>query len=191
MWDPLATHRPQTRIMQKFRSPWSLALTALGVVLIAIGIGGLVARPMVGSAFASTMAFGGPPWVGGGWHAGGAGLDKALPPELAGLAEVPADQRFAHFRGVQVQLTDKDNRPVRVDIAPGTVMSVSATSLTIAGNDGVNHTYAVDDKTVQHGQAAKQGEHVVVASLNGGATAAAVFGINGDGYPGPRGPWSH
>ena len=177
--------------MQKFRFPSSLALTVLGVVLIAIGILGFVAPPLVGSAFANTPGFGGPPWSAAGWHARAAGLDKALPPELAGLADVPPDQRFGHFRGVQVQLTDRDNRPVRVDVTPGTVTAVSATSLTIAGNDGVAHSYALDAQTLQHGQTARQNEHVVVATLNGGATAAAVFDVSGDGYPGWRGFWGH
>lgn len=163
--------------MQKSRSPRSLAFAALGVALIVIGVGGLFARPLVGSAFANPVGFGGPPWVGAGWHGGGPGLDRTLPPELASLADVPADQRFAHFRGVQVQLTDKENRPLRVDITPGTVTAIAATSLTIAGNDGVSHTYVLDERTVRHGQSAKPDEHVVVATLNGGTTAAAVFGV--------------
>ena len=176
--------------MQKFRSPWTLALTALGVVLIVIGIGGLVARPLVGSALASTIGFGGPPWHAAGWYTDAAGLGKALPPELAGLADVPATERFQHFRGVQVQLADRDNRPLRVDVTPGTVTAVSATSLTVAGNDGAAHTYVLDDKTMQRGQAAKQNDRVVVATLNGSATATAVFAVHGEGnHPGPRGPW--
>ena len=177
--------------MQKFRAPWTLALTALGVVLIAVGSAGLVARPLVGSALATTLGVGGPPWQRVGWHAGAAGLDQALPPELAGLADVPADERFQHFRGVQVQLTDKDGRPLRVDVTPGSVTAVSATSLTIAGNDGVAHTYALDDKTLQPGRAAQQHDRVVVATLNGSTTATAVFSIDGGGHvPGPRGMWA-
>jgi hypothetical protein len=121
----------------------------------------------------------------GNWHNGAANL----PPELAGLADVPASERFAHFRGVQVQLTDKDNKPVRLDVTPGTVTSVSSTSLTMAGNDGANHTYTLDDKTVRHAQAINQNDHVVVATLNGSTTATGVFAMNADGF-GPRGPWS-
>jgi hypothetical protein len=177
MRDLPTTDRFQTAVMQKFGSPRSLALTALGVVLIAIGVAGLFARPLVGSALANPVGFGGPPWAGAGWH-GGAGLGRTLPPELAGLADLPSDQRFAHVRGVQVQLTDRDDRPVRVDVTPGTVTAVSGTSLTIAGNDGASHTYVLDDKTQQHGQSARQNERVVVATLNGSTVAAAVFGVS-------------
>jgi hypothetical protein len=74
-----------------------------------------------------------------------------LPAELAGLVDVPSGERFAHFRGAQVQLTDKDNKPLRVDVTPGTVTSVSASSLTITGNDGASHTFTLTDKTVNHG----------------------------------------
>jgi hypothetical protein len=104
--------------------------------------------------------------------------------------DVAASERFAHFRGVQVQLTDKDNKPVRVDVTPGTVTSVSGSSLSISGNDGTSHTYTLDDKTVRHGQTINQNDHVVVATLNGSTNATGVFAMNGDGF-GPRGPWSH
>jgi CheY-like chemotaxis protein len=50
--------------------------------------------------------WGGLPW--GGDHAG-----WQLPPQLSGLADMPADHRFSHFRGAEVQLTDKDNNPLR------------------------------------------------------------------------------
>jgi hypothetical protein len=174
--------------MYNTRSPRTLALTALGVVLIAIGIGALVARPMVGAVYANPAGIGGLPWSGGGWHGGDAWSGKALPPELAGLVDVPANERFAHFRGVQVQLTDKDNRPVRLDVTPGTVTAVSATSLTIAGNDGVSHTYALDDKTMPRGQTARQNDHVVVATLNGSTTATGVMSLDGNQF-GPHGMW--
>jgi hypothetical protein len=175
--------------MKKVLSPRTLALAALGAVLIAIGIGGLVARPLVGSAFADTIGIGGPPWRGG-WHTGDNWQGKTLPPELAGLADVPANERFAHFRSVQLQLTDKDNRPLRVDVTPGVVTAVSGTSLTIAGNDGVSHSYTLDDKTMQRGQAAQPKDHVVVATLNGSTTATGVFSFDGGGF-GPGGMWGH
>jgi hypothetical protein len=171
--------------MQRSVSSRTLALAALGAVLIAIFIGGLVARPLVGAAFANTIGVGGPPW-----HAGDSWQGKTLPPELASLADVPANERFTHFRGVQLQLTDKDNHPLRVDVTPGTVTTVSSSSLTIAGNDGVNHTYALDDKTIQRGQAARQNDHVVVATLNGSTTATAVVSVDGGGF-GPGGMWRH
>jgi hypothetical protein len=168
------TAHGETQGMTLFRSPRSAALTLLAVVLIAIGVGGLIAGPALANSF-------GPPWHGGaGWQR------DAVPAELAGLADVPAGERFAHFRGVQVQLTDRDNRPLRVDVTPGSVTSVSDTALTIAANDGASRTFALDDKTMQRGQTVKQNDKVVVATLNGSTTATAVFAVDG-----ARGPWRH
>jgi hypothetical protein len=192
--DPLVTVRSETVGMERSRSRRNILVAALGVALIAIGLVSLISRPLVGAAYAN--GFGGPPWAGGAGWQGGAGWHGGdwaanLPPELAGLADVPADQRFAHFRGVQVQLTDKNNNPLRVDVTPGTVTAASATSLTISGNDGASHTYTLDNKTLQRGQALKPNDHVVVATINGSATATGVFGA--DGGFGPRGfgggPW--
>lgn len=188
-WDGAVTPSRQTLAMQQFRSPRTLALVALGVVLIAIGVVGLVARPLIGSAFANPLGVDGPPWRGG-WHGAGGWSGKALPPELAGLVGLPADERFAHVRAIQIQLTDKDNRPLHVDVTPGSVVTVSDTSLTIAGNDGASHTYALDDKTIQPCGPVKQHDHVVVGTLNGSPTATGVFGFDGSGC-GPRGPWGH
>jgi hypothetical protein len=176
------------------RSPRSLALAALALSLIAIGVVALVARPFVGSASAQEApGFGGPPWARGGWHVGwhagpgAAFMGTQLPPELAGLVDVPADQRFSHFRGVQVQLTDKDNRPLRVDVTPGTVTAVSNTSLTVAGNDGTTRSYTLDDKTLKRGDL-RQNDKVVVATLNGSQTATAAFRADDHGF-GAKGPW--
>jgi hypothetical protein len=171
--------------MQQARSPRSVAVIALAAVLILVGVIGLISRPFTGSAFAE----GGAPWHSGGWHGGGAWPGKAdLPPELVGLMDVPSSERFSHFRGVQVQLTDKDNRPLRVDVTPGTITSISASSLTIAGNDGASHTYALDSRTIQRGNALQANDKVVVASVNGSSTATGVFAFDGDAF-GPKGPW--
>src|SRR5579859_4015492 len=62
-----------------------------------------------------------------------------LPPELASLKDVPAGERFAHFKGVQANLTDKDGKPLVISVTPGVASNVSANSLTIAGNDGATH----------------------------------------------------
>jgi hypothetical protein len=169
--------------MQQLRSPW---VATLAIVLIAIGIGALLVRPTFASPFGFGPGFG--PGFGS-WH-NGSWDRSAIPPELAGLADVPAGERFAHFRGVQVQLTDKDNRPVRVDVVPGTVTAVSGNSLTLAGNDGASHSYTLDDKTMRRGSGPQQNDKVVVASLNGSSTATAVFSVDQAGI-GPRGPWGH
>src|SRR3954470_25051813 len=100
----MGTRRRHTPVrlsgMKTFRSPW---LAALAMLLIVVGVAGLMARPTFASPFAG-RAFFGPPWQNGGdtWDR------SAIPPQLAGLADVPANERFDHFRGVQVQLTDKD-----------------------------------------------------------------------------------
>jgi hypothetical protein len=177
--------------MQRFRFPIAVALTSLVLVVAILGVGGLLVRNAIasspfGEAFWAARGswgegMGGPPWARGhgGWHSG------AIPPELAGLAEVPPAERFSHFRGVKVQLTDKDNNPVTLDVIPGTATATSATSLTIAANDGSSKSFTLDDNTVLRGkQAPAQNDKVVVVTLNGGGNAHAVV-VLGDG----SGPW--
>src|SRR5262249_4685772 len=107
----------------------------------------------------------------------------ALPPELAGLGDLPADQRFAHFKGAQVSLTDKDGRPVTVEVTPGTATAASAASLTIAANDGPTKTFGLDANTLRRGkQAPAQNDKVVVVTLSGRANAHAVVVLTGDGF---------
>src|SRR5262245_48506040 len=117
--------------MKLFSTPRSAAVSTLAIVLIAIGLGGL----FVGQTVASAAPFG------GGWHGDANWGRDNLPPELASLADVPEGERFAHFRGVQLSLTDKDGRPLQVNVTPGTVSAVSAASVTVNGNDGASHTY--------------------------------------------------
>jgi len=178
--------------MNRFRFPLAVGVTSLALVLVVIGVGGL----LVNNALANSPFGGGMhgPWAGnhGGWQS------TNLPPELAGLTDIPAGERFAHFRGVRVQLTDKDNKPLTVDIVPGTATTVSQTSLTLAGNDGSSHTFTLDDKTVIHAKsgahdstraappALSQNDKLIVATLNNSTTATAVVAFNPDGF-GPRG----
>jgi hypothetical protein len=170
--------------MSFFRTPRSAALTTLAIVLIVIGLAGLAVGQTVAAA-APFPAFGGP------FHGNGAAWAKSsLPPELSGLADVPAADRFAHFRGVQLSLTDKDNKPLLVNVTPGVVTAVSASSLTVNGNDGTSHTYAIDSKTLQNdNRPLKQNDQVVVATVNNSTTATAVFPMQGDGWHGRGGPW--
>jgi hypothetical protein len=172
--------------MNRFRFPLAVAMTSLALVLVAIGVGGL----LVNNALANSPFGGGMPgpWAAnhGGWQT------NALPPELAGLTDIPAAERFQHFRGVRVQLTDKDNKPLTADILPGTVTSVSPTSLTMTANDGSAHTFTIDDKTVTHSKsgaqnAPGQNDKVIVATLNGSSTATAIIAFNPDGFGPHRG----
>ena len=63
---------------------------------------------------------------------------------------MPAGERFSHFRGVQVRLTDKDNKPLNVEVVPGTATAVTQSSLTMIANDGASGTFTLDDTTAIH-----------------------------------------
>jgi hypothetical protein len=111
----------------------------------------------------------------------------ALPPELAGLAEVPADQRFSHFKSAQVHLTDRDGHPVTIEVTPGVATSVSPTNLTITSNDGPSKTLSINDQTIIRGKGnPAQDDRVVAVTLNGSSTAHAVVVLPADG----TGPWA-
>jgi hypothetical protein len=184
--------------MQRYRFPIAVALTSLALVIGLVGVGGLlVGRALASSPFAVGLGNAGPPltWAAdhGGWQGG------ALPPELTGLKDVPPAERFAHFRGVQLQLTDKNNQPVTVSVTPGTATAVSPTSVTVAANDGSTQTFAIDANTFVHtahsGSSAGQtglapGQDVMVVTLNGNRTATAVVAVDPTSM-GPHGPFGH
>jgi hypothetical protein len=166
------------------------ALAVLGtslVLVLGIGAAGYYA---VSSAFASGF---------GPFGDRGAFAAQALPPELQGLEQLPPAERFKHFNGAQINLKDNNNQPLTVNVTPGTVSSVSATSLTITANDGSTRTYALDDKTIIRGKpdmstpgnrpaptTLKQGDMVVAVSKNNEATAKFVMSAGTEGF-GPRG----
>jgi hypothetical protein len=157
--------------MRKYLVPVVIAGSALALAVVVFAAGGLVAA----SAFASGSFMNGPggPWMAGRDHGAWA---AQLPPELKGLGDIPAADRFGHFKGATVNLTDKNNQPLTVTVTPGTVSAASATSLTMNANDGSTKTYALDDKTIERGQSAPTAnEKVVVVTLNGSSTATAVM----------------
>ena len=182
--------------MQRFRFPLAVAATSLVLVAVIIGAGGL----LIGNALAdSPMAPWAGHWGGAPWASGHAAWQ--LPPQLSGLADVPPDQRFSHFRGVQVQLTDKDNNPLAIEVVPGTVTAVAQNSITMTSNDGSNRTFAIDDKTAIHGSAPgqsqptataaiKKDDHVIVVTLNNSTTATALLAPGASGFW-PHGPFGH
>jgi len=171
------------------------ALAVLGtslVLVLGIGAAGYYA---VSSALAAGIGpFGGHGPFG----------EHALPPEFQGLEQLPPAERFKHFGGAQIALRDKDNNPVTVNVTPGTVTSVSATSLTLAANDGSTKTYTLNDQTIIRGKpdmstpgnrpaptTLKQGDMVVAVSKNNETTAKFVMSAGTEGF-GPRGghgPW--
>jgi hypothetical protein len=190
--------------MQRLRFPIAVALTSVGLVALLVVAGGL----LVSSALARGPWAGGVfgPWAragaGGPWAAGpGPWGGVALPAQLAGLRDVPAAERFDHFKGVQVNLTDKDNQPLVVTLTPGTATAASATSLTVAANDGATRTFSLDAQTAIRGSHAQgsalatppsigQGDKVVVVTLNNSGTATAVWAGNFGGW-GPGGLFGH
>jgi hypothetical protein len=191
--------------MKWFWFPVAVVATSLALVVALTAFFGL----RMGTALASTLGASGPPagapwsgaWHGGPW-ANGSGL--SLPAELQGLADIPADQRFSHFTGVQISLKDKNDQPLTIAVTPGTVTAATASSLTIAANDGTTKTFTLDAKTIVRGNSAAgssqptpttlgNGYPVVVVTLNNSPTATAVIegGAHGFGPPGPGGPWGH
>ena len=152
--------------------------TSVALVIALVALGGYVAG--------SALAFGGPRGFGPNmagdnpWHQSG---NFQLPPELASLKDVPADQRFSHFKGVTANLTDKDGKPIQITVTPGVATALSATSVTINGNDGAQHTYALDGNTFTRGTPTN-GQDVVVVTLNNASTARALVAMNGDWHPG-------
>jgi hypothetical protein len=171
------------------------ALAVLGTsLMLVLGIGAAGYY-----AVSSALAAGIGPFGGHGPFA-----EHALPPEFQGLEQLPPAERFKHFGGAQIALKDKDNNPVTVNVTPGTVSTVSATSLTLAANDGSTKTYTLNDQTVIRGKpdmstpgnrpgptTLKQGDMVVAISKNNETTAKFVMSAGTEGF-GPRGghgPW--
>lgn len=170
--------------MRRFRFPLAVLGTSLLLVL-GIGVAGYFT---VSTALAQGWGpFGGP--FGG----------HAIPPELQGLEQLPPAERFKHFNGAQISLKDKDNNPLTINVTPGTVNAVTATSLTLAANDGSTKTFTLDDKTVVRGKpdansqnarptatTLKQGDLVAVVTKNSETTAKFVMSGGAEGF-GPRG----
>ena len=173
------------------------ALAVLGTsLLLVLGIG------VAGYWTVSTALAQG--WGPFGGRVGGPFAGHAIPPELQGLEQLPPAERFKHFGGAQISLKDKDNKPLTINVTPGTVNAVSATSLTLAANDGSTKTFTLDDQTVIRGKpdtstpgnrpaatTLKQGDLVAVVTKNAETTAKFVMsgGAEGFGPRGGHGPW--
>jgi hypothetical protein len=155
-------------------------LSVLGTSLILVGVIGFAGMFVVGNAVASAAPFAEQAqWSG-----------QNLPPELSGLKDIPAADRFAHFKGVQANLTDKDGKPLSVTVTPGVASSVSSSSITLNGNDGTSHTYTIDAQTMTHGKSLTQGQDVVVVTLNNASNATAVIGVDPSAAHGSGAPWA-
>src|SRR5262249_12284673 len=124
--------------------------------------------------------------------------------EFQGLEQLPPAERFKHFGGAQIVLKDKDNNPGTVNVTPGTVSAVTATTLTLAANAGPTKMRRLADKTVTRGKpdtsapstrpaatTLKQGDMVVAITKNNETTVKFVMnaGTEGFGPHGGHGPW--
>jgi hypothetical protein len=202
--------------MQRWRFPIAVALTSLGLVAALVVAGGFFVSSVLARGPWAAGGFGpwghggaGGPWSmgagprgGGPWAMGGGPWGgHALPAPLAGLRDVPPAERFNHFLGVQVNLTDRDGQPLGLTLTPGTATAVSDTSLTLAANDGAARTFGLDAQTAIRGPRARvggtasppgiaQGDKVVVVTLNNSATATAVWAGSFDGW-GPGHAFGH
>jgi hypothetical protein len=155
----------------------AVVLTSAALVVALFATGGLLAGNVLASGAQILQLHGGRfgPGGPGGW---------AMPPELASLKDVPANERFAHFKGVQANLTDKDGKPVAIAATPGVVRAVNSDSLTIAANDGATRTYSLNEQTMTRGKAVATGDNVVVVTIDNTSIARAVFGAS-------PGDWGH
>jgi hypothetical protein len=165
------------RMQQRFKFPIAVAATSLALVSVIVVVG-LVSLPIAAAAA--------PGWVAGAAFGHNAdGLN--LPPELQGLGDLPPNERFAHFTGVQVSLKDKDNRPLTVRVTPGIAGVSTPTSLTLAANDGTSKTFTLNDQTTARGSHAP-GDQVVVVTFNDETTARALIEPGKGGFSHGGGP---
>ena len=181
--------------MRRYRFPLAVLGTSLALVVVVAAIGIMTAPRAL--ALAGVGPFGGP--FGGGGPFG----DHALPPELQGMQNLSPAERFGHFGGAQISLTDKDGKPFTVQVTPGKVTASSANSLTLAANDGTSKTFSIDGNSVIRGKpdmstpgnrpeavSLKQGDLVVVMSKAGESNARFVVDGGAEGFgPRPGGPF--
>lgn len=178
--------------MSRLRFPLAVAITSLALVaLLAVGGFLMVRTTLAGAPWAGGDATN-PPWL------MAAGLEEAqLPPALQQVTQIPPAERFSHFLGARLQLTDRNQRPITVTATPGSVSAVDATSLTLQGNDGVSHRYTLDSATLIRGKLSRGGGQVnqptlvvgdraVVITINDSSTATGILVVNANGL----GRWS-
>ena len=123
-------------------------------------------------------------------------------PILEDLEGIPADERFEHFLGWEMKLTDKDGQPYTIQATPGVVVSVTESSLIITPNDlEASTTFTVNgDTLIRKGrrmvglEELEAGDRVVVITRGGSESAklilvgcgAAGFWLKGAGFSMPR-----
>jgi hypothetical protein len=131
-------------MMKRYLIPFVVAVTSLTLVVALVATGTLaVPNVLAGSPWYGHAGWDGPWSRASGWQ---------LPAELQGLQDVPAEQRFSHFLGARLSLRDKKNQPHTVEVTPGKVTAASATSLTVAANDGTTKTFTLNEQTAVYGK---------------------------------------
>lgn len=165
--------------MKSFLRAVAVTATALALVL---GTGVLALRAgLVGPGVAEAAGPFGP-------------FAGEMPPELQWLKDLSPAERFAHFYGVQVRLSDEKNQTHTVALTPGTITEISSSSLKLKTNEsGEVKTYNLTGETrVRSGPqrlgasaTPKAGDQVVVVTIDGRADARAILVHPTEGF-GPR-----
>lgn len=95
---------------------------------------------------------------------------RLLGPELEGI---PTGERYSHFMGLELRVTDNDGVPHTLAIIPGTVASVSEDSLTLLTNEGDEVTYTITEDVKGHQllERLEEGRKLIVAIVDGSVRA--------------------
>jgi hypothetical protein len=128
--------------------PRYLPFFALAVLLVG----------MFFSGFAYVRAQG-MPGEGMGMH----GYGDQLPPGLAFLSSIPKEQRFDHFRGGSMKITDAQGTEHTLTMTPGKVQAVTAQQITVVPNgSAAAHNFNITTNTRVVGRP-NQGSNQVLA----------------------------
>jgi membrane-associated protease RseP (regulator of RpoE activity) len=95
---------------------------------------------------------------------------RLLGPEMEGI---PAGERYSHFVGLELRVTDNDGVLHTLELIPGTVASVSEDSLTLLTNEGSEVTYTITEDVKGHQllERIEEGQKLIVASVDGSVRA--------------------
>lgn len=153
---------------------------ALGVVSAVLALAVFAVAPLRGAA---NQDDGWGPGAMGHMGAGSGMHHRDMPPELAFLAQIPPEERFSHFRGGSMTLTDQNGNEVVVNVVPGTVSSVFSDRIVITPNgETTTREFAITSDTVIHAmpdrgtlQAVTSGDQVVVMTVGEDDDAAAIM----------------
>jgi membrane-associated protease RseP (regulator of RpoE activity) len=97
-------------------------------------------------------------------------LLRLLGSELEGI---PAGERYSHFMGLTLRVTDNDGVPHTLELIPGTVAAVSGDSLALLTNEGSEVTYTITEDVKGHQlmERLEEGRKLIVATVDGSVRA--------------------